>query len=53
MLYHVFARGIDKQCIFTDDADSQSSRSSPRHQVAAIRRALRGVRLVWNHYHFL
>ena len=53
MLYHVFSRGNDKQCIFRDDADSQYfldvlGTALPRFDVRCA-----AYCLVWNHHHLL
>jgi REP element-mobilizing transposase RayT len=53
MLYHVFSRGNEKQCIFLDDKDSESfldllDDTSQRFDVRCV-----AYCLVWNHYHLL
>lgn len=53
MLYHVVARGNDKQCIYTDDADYQSflqllADTLPRFNASCV-----SYCLMWNHYHVL
>jgi REP element-mobilizing transposase RayT len=53
MLYHVVARGNDKQCIYTDDADCRSflqllADTLPRFDARCVFYCL-----LWNHYHLL
>ena len=51
LLYHVFARGNEKQCIYTDDVDYQAfldllAATLPRFDVRCV-----AYCLIWNHYH--
>lgn len=53
MLYHVVARGDDKQCIFTDDRDCESFLESLQDTLARFCVSCIAYCLLWNHYHLL
>jgi putative transposase len=53
MLYHVIARGNDKQCIFVDERDCRSFLALLAESVARFNVNCLAYCLMWNHYHLL
>jgi REP-associated tyrosine transposase len=52
-LYHVHARGDNKQCIFVDDADYERFLAVLAHVLSRFRITCLAFCLIWNHYHLL